>query len=69
MKIEGGLLSGLSYEPSESCSTLPEHPAFTLTTADLLRMAGSRARQDRLIAELEARFIAHYIFTDLDIEH
>lgn len=68
MKIEGGLLSGLSYEPSESCSTLPKHLA-TLSSADLLRMAGSRARQDRLIAELEARFIAHYIFTDLDIEH
>ena len=69
MKTGGiGLLSGLDYEPAEPCST---HPLSTLTAADLLRMTGSQARQDRIIAALEAKFFAHYIlYEDLgEITH
>ena len=70
MKTEGtGLLSGLTYEPSPEVPD--DFPVFKLTTEQLLRMAApSEAQRDRLIDELERRWMAHFILSaNFDTRH
>jgi hypothetical protein len=69
--IEGGLLSGLTYEPSDNAPEVPDHPAFKLTTEQLLRKAApTKAQRDALIDELERRWMERFILSfDFDTRH